>query len=288
MDKSLFPFIPVRLLQTMGIDEEQMKGGSSILGIERDLTVAFLCGGNGIRTGHSWEDVKVENPFALINHALTFALPAIWDNNGAIEDFKEETFRAVFNVHPEDALKASIDICEAVTRSGESSRRLAIALTYGKVSMGVVGYEYRMSIISLSPVTRLAEVLQKKAHDYSAKILVTGALAEEIPNFATRYNQRLLGVIHRRDIGIEEKLYDVFDGDELEVRNLKRRTKTLFERGIKLFLERKFSEARGCFIEVLKADRSDRAARHYLFLCDTNYNLEPAEREAVNVYLEEF
>ena len=283
MEKFL-PFIPVRLLRMMGIDSGKSEGDKVLLGARRDLDVAFMCGG----VGQSIGDVRDEkDPFASINQVLSYALPAIIKNNGAIEDFKEETFRAVFDVHAEDALASAISVCESFSKEGENGRHLAIALTYGTVALGVVGYQNRMSVISLSDVTRLGEVLQKKATLFSARILITGACASQIPGFETRYNHRLLGMIFRKSTGTEEKLYDVFDGDEVAVRNLKRKTKTLFERGISLFLHRQFAEARGCFIEVLKADRSDKAARHYLFLCDSNYNLDPAERETVRLYLGE-
>ena len=284
--QNLFPFIPIRLLQTMGIDTNEVSDDQSVLGERRDLTVAFMCG--GVEQGTIDVHSQHEDSFTTINRTLSYVLPAIIKNEGAIEDFKEETFRAIFNAHAEDALTAAISACEMYSKSEEDHQNLSIALTYGTVSMGIVGYQNRMSVISLSHVTRLAESLQKRAAGLSARILVTGACAEQIPGFETRYNHRLLGMLHCKTSGREEKLYDVFDGDEVAVRNLKRKTRTLFERGVTLYLGRHFAEARGCFIEVLKADRSDKAARHYLFLCDTNYNLEPALRDTVDVYMEEF
>lgn len=290
VDKSLYSFIPLRLLRDMGIEKEEAQE-KSLLGVKKEFTCAYLSGGmdrSGVRKA------ETEDPFDLMNRTLSFSLPNIVKNNGSIEDFCDLTVRALFSGRAEDALTASIAICEEFLRSeGEEEDRSklgipAIALTYGKIQMGVVGYRLRTSVVSMSTYTRLGAFLQKKAASLNARILITGMCAEQIPGFETRYNHRFLGKVFLKETGKEETLYDVYDGDEVAVRNLKRKTKTLFERGIKLYLQRQFAEARSCFIEVLKADRSDKAARHYLFLCDTNYNMTPAEREAVSVYLEEF
>ena len=288
INRNLFPFIPFRLLKTMGIDWRETPDHESIIGKKQDIEMAYLCG--GVEQGRdATREGRYEGLFESINQVLDYALPTIVKNNGAIEDFKDKTFRAVFDYQPEDALTAAISICEWFARAENEDhpRKLAIALTYGIVTMGVVGYKNRMSVISLSSMTSLTADLQEKAAGYSARILATGSLIDKIPNFETRYNSRFLGIIHLKGSGVEERLYDVFDGDEVTVRNLKRKTKTMFERGVSLYLARNFTEARGCFIEVLKMDRSDKAARRYLFLCDTNYNLEGTEKSQVTVYLDE-
>ena len=41
-----------------------------------------------------------------------------------------------------------------------------------------------------------------------------------------------------------------------------------FEKGVKLYLEKNFYEARKCFINVLKVSQNDYSAREYLYLCN--------------------
>jgi uncharacterized protein YrzB (UPF0473 family) len=43
----------------------------------------------------------------------------------------------------------------------------------------------------------------------------------------------------------------------------------MFEKGAEAFVQGNIEEARKCFIEVLKMDRYDSAAKEYVFLCDT-------------------
>jgi hypothetical protein len=58
----------------------------------------------------------------------------------------------------------------------------------------------------------------------------------------------------------------------------------MFEKGVELFAERKYDQARLHFVEVLKADRQDLAAKEYVYLCDKCANGE--EGFAQRTYLE--
>ena len=73
-----------------------------------------------------------------------------------------------------------------------------------------------------------------------------------------------------------EKIYDVFDGDDNDMRNRKRQTRMVFESGIQLYTEQKFEEARQHFIEVLKSDRYDLAAKEYVYRCEEYTREKPA------------
>ena len=170
----------------------------------------------------------------------------------------------------EDGLDAAIGICQEIMDPGERehNQNFAISLCYGFVMAGVVGHGKRLSVLTLSSCTGLGELLCELAPRYYARILAAGSYVSQIRDFHKRYNCRLLGNFYIRDRQCVEKVYDIYDGDEAAVRNKKRKTKLLFEKGVSLFLDRRFGEARSFFIEVLKADRADRAAREYIFLCD--------------------
>lgn len=126
--------------------------------------------------------------------------------------------------------------------------------------------------------------MQEKANEYGARILISGSMKKQIPGFEKHYNSRYLGYIWLKAAGAAENLYDVYDGDELESRNAKRKTKILFEKGVELFQKRRFYDARLYFIEVLKANRMDGAAKQYLYLCN-QYQAEDDFPET-RVYLE--
>lgn len=281
-------FLPMRMLKLLGIGEDNVQT-KELLSEQKELQAAFLCGGIS-----EYQDrlrkMESKKVYELLNEIFSYVIPAIRLNSGIIDCFRNQTFHALFTGEPEDALKAGILISEEIlkSKSGRELKDFSIGLCYGTVSAGVVGFGDHLSVLTLSTYTEFGAFLQKIAAKYYAGILVTESYVQKIPDFEQKYNYRLLGVFYIHGIEVEEKIYDVYDGDEVGIRNLKRRTKMVFEKGIHLYLERKFSEARGCFIEVLKADQNDKAARNYLYLCDRNKSMEPAELAVSKIYLEEY
>ena len=87
-----------------------------------------------------------------------------------------------------------------------------------------------------------------------------------------------------QESGEVQKLYDVFEGDAVEVRNKKRKSKMVFEKGVDLFAKQKLPEARQHFIEVLKMAPGDKAAKYYLLRCD-QYLSSACER---NIFIETY
>jgi len=128
-------------------------------------------------------------------------------------------------------------------------------------------------------------MLRAKADEYYANILSTGEYVKQIREFDKKFNSRFLGILYYKDSDQMDEIYDIFDGDPVERRNRKRKTKMLFEKGVRLYAERRFAESRGYFIEVLKADHEDAAARHYLFLCDTYQKLDSEKAKEVDICL---
>lgn len=244
---------------------------------------------NGYITGFREliHDTPMREVYHLINQTMSFCVPQIEKNNGVIHRFQDAGVSALFMEQMEDGLDAAIGICEEIIRLSEWEhyRNFAIGLCYGFVMVGIVGYGERLSVLTLSSYTGLGEFLCENAPRYYARILAAESYVSKVCDFRKRYNCRLLGTFYIRDRQCMEKVYDIYDGDEAAVRNKKRKTKMLFEKGVRLFLDRRFGESRTCFIEVLKADRDDRAAREYIFLCDKYSSMAPQEIEAERICL---
>ncbi len=205
--------------------------------------------------------------FSFVNRILSLAVPCILYQEGEIDKFVRAGFLAFFLNSPERALKAAVSVCEALNEAG-IEEEYTIGLSYGDVKVGVAGHERRFGIMTVSDTTGLADFLQELAPKYRTRILISGSLKEQIADFEKNYNGRYLGSIYRKATGETEDLYDVYDGDEAADKNGKRKTRLLFETGVDLFQKKKYYDARLHFIEVLKANRMDGAAKEYLHLCD--------------------
>lgn len=210
---------------------------------------------------------NAEEVFSFVNAILSLVVPCILYQEGEIKEYVDAGLSAFFLHDPERALRAAVSVCEALNQAGVQEP-YSIGLTYGEVMVGIVGHEKRFGILTISETTGLAEFLQELAVRYRAGILVTGSLRRQIPDFDKNYSSRYLGNIYLKAVGVDEELYDVYDGDEPAAKNGKRKTRLLFEQGVELFQNKNYQDARQHFIEVLKANRMDGAAKEYLYLCN--------------------
>ena len=229
--------------------------------------------------------------FAFINQVLSESIPSVMENGGVIEYFAKAGFQALYTESAGDALDASVTVSQRMASAIKENRlgtdwpiKFTIGIAYGPVMMGIVGQERRMNNIFISEQTMVAEYLQEMGSRYGASILITGSAAKEIPNFEEIYHSRFVGFLKIRALDMTERIYDVFDGDEAEIRHMKTAAKHIFENGVRLYSAGLYSQARGAFVEVLKQFRRDSAAREYLFRCNQKEQDE-AESGAVQ-YLE--
>lgn len=216
--------------------------------------------------------MEAEQVFSFINRFLQEAIPFIYGAGGFVEKFQDCGMMALFLDHYEEAVVSAVSICELLNDLEQDMPQygtFSIGLTYENAVVGAVGDSRRMSLLTLSEgAFGISEWLMQIAGKYYARILVTDTYANLITDFQKKFNIRLLGYVYIRDTDCMKKIYDVFDGDAKDARNRKRQTKIVFEKGVALFLEQQYTQARQCFIEVLKMDRMDQAAKEYVFRCD--------------------
>lgn len=279
-------FLPVELLGMMGIPNGSRQS-AELLAEQKELQAVILHE-NIVGFEELIHNMEIKEVYRLINQTLSLSIPTIHGNNGMIDSFRDAGVVALFTGQIQDGLNAAISICEEIIKfqDWERYQNFAVGLSHGTVMAGVVGYGRKLSVLTLSTYMGLGEFLQKTAPKYYARILAAGSYVEKIRGFEKNYNHRLLGMFYIRDTDSLEKIFDIFDGDRTTIRNKKRKTKMLFEKGVSLFIAREFAQARSYFIEVLKADRNDRAAREYVFLCDKYSNMPPEQVAMADVCIE--
>lgn len=288
LESTFHQFLPTELLEMMGIQDTIVQP-ADILTEQKELSAVIL-NGNIAGFQEQVHDMESKEVYRLVNQSLALMIPVVFEKNGMIDRFRNAGIEALFTKRMEEGLDAAITICEEMIKLGDwkNYQNFAVGLCYGRVSVGVVGYGKKLSVLTLSTYTGLGEFLENIAPKYYARILATGSYIEKVEGFEKNYNHRFLGLFYIRDTGSTEKIFDVFDGDEAGIRNQKRKTRMLFEKGVRLFLERQFTESRGYFIEVLKADRNDKAAREYVFLCDRYAAMPPDQAEVTDIYIESY
>ena len=278
MSDGYYRFIPAKILELLGKESiQQVKLGDETT---VHMTVLSMYALNYPKQGRMRPPQEV---YREINEVLAVLEAPIAEHGGVVEHFEDNGLSAFFTENSGQALKAAIEAHRSLDALGYGEHR-AIAITYGRIMTGVIGYEGRMEVSTISVHSDLAKALRLKGNDYGARILLTHPAYQQIPDFEGQYHARYLGIISIS--GALEGIYDVYDGDREEDFYYKELTKPLFEHGVELFLAKKFYEARLAFVEVLKQYRKDQAAKEYLYRCDKYYK-EP-EGKAVETELGRF
>ena len=133
--------------------------------------------------------------------------------------------------------------------------------------------------VAVSDAMELTVLLSYACKRADASMLVTENLANHVLGFKNRFASRKIGIIYYTAEKKPYTLYDVFDSDTAERKYSKRRSRLLFETGVEHFLEGRAMQARSCFIELLKYDRSDTVAKKYILMCDKVISGESQEPE---------
>lgn len=287
LNNGYFKFVPAEIIKALNkTDVTQIH-----LGDYREITLSVLSMGiRDFRQIASTMDSR--DLYSFINRIYQESVSSVEERGGVIGEFYKGGFLAFHQTVCKNILDSAIVICQHFHEVREQMKcqnvngpNLEIGIGHGTVILGIVGDENRFEKAMLSEQIMAAEHLRDVAWKYRAQILITGMAADQIPDFADRYSSRFIGLMRYKISGETDRIYDVYDGDSPEERQLKMMTKSIFEEGVNKFLNKQFFEARLCFIEVLKVYQSDSAAREYLFLCDSRYKNQGTGTEA-DIYIE--
>lgn len=279
LNESYYKFVPLKIFELIG--------KSSVtdvhLGDQKNANVT-VCTIHTKDFETAVHKIPIDCILNYITSILDILVPFVIAQGGVIEKFEDTGLTAFYTEESEKALLAAISACQKmdVAKIGNfygvnKKIELAIGITYGPAMIGIVGHDKRLEATTISEQTTMASFLKKIAPKYNARILITASTAHQIVEFEKRYNSRLIGLLYSSSSKQYEKLYDVFDGDDEANKTLKKQTKEVFEKGVKLFCNKKFYEARLAFIEVLKQFRRDDAAREYVSLCEQYQKKEKTE-----------
>lgn len=267
-------FVPARvfgLLEKSSVIDVRLEDQTSVEATVLNCSVgAFDQIARGLRS---------KEMFRLINQVLARLVPVVDGSGGLVDRFDRAGLLAIYTQQPDRALDAAISLCQTLrTAQLEEAEGqdldFHVTLSAGPAMIGIVGAEKRLEAMTISEHTSFTRFLQPLAAEYGAAVLMTGSAAGLIPDFWERYHARTIGFVRMKTLDRLERLYDVYDGDEETTRRLKEETREPFEKGVALFCSHQYYEARLLFIEVLKKHRRDRAAKNYLYLCDTYYREE--------------
>lgn len=216
--------------------------------------------------------------FNLINLFLGSAGPRIRHAGGIVNDYADASLFSLFPRWCEDALEAALSIRQRVNEvnieyaaRGDRLLDIGVVIHRGSLLLGVVGEEERMANAVISEDVNVVFELERVSSQLGVNILLTTEVYQALEH-PEHYGIRDLGYIQPGGEDHHMHLYELYDGDTEQQRVLKNRTSALFEQGVQLFRDGRFLEARSAFLQVIRKNGSDQAARQYFYLSDEYYS----------------
>jgi class 3 adenylate cyclase len=216
------------------------------------------------------ESMSPSDNFKFINAYLSRMESAIVENRGFIDKYIGDGIMALFSGSADDAVKAGIAMLRRLaeynqyrTKSGYMPIQIGIGINTGSLMLGTVGGQNRMDSTVISDTVNLASRLETLTKNYGMSLLISHETLARLQN-PTEYNIRFIEQVRVKGKSKPVAIFEVFDGDEPEIKEGKQATKTIFEEGSLLYHQHSFREAEKLFNEVLIINPKDTVAQLYL------------------------
>jgi len=239
------------------------------LGDQVQREMAILC--SDIRSFTSLsEAMSPQENFNFLNEYLGCVSPVIRQYHGFIDKYVGDAVMALFPEQTEHALQAAIQMRHEMTHLNEKLKEqgqqpiaTGTSIHTGSLMMGTIGEAERMESTVISDAVNLAFRLEGLTKLYGASIVMSqdALFALESP---TQYQFRFLDRVRVKGKQEAVSVFEVFDGEPLEVVALKVDTQTDFEKGLLHYHSQEFGKAKEFFKSVLARNSDDKAAQLYL------------------------
>lgn len=208
--------------------------------------------------------------FNFVNDYLQRVSPVIQQNNGFVVKFLGDGMMAIFPYSVRDSLQAALYKLEAVKQlntarkaAGELPIALGIGLHIGPMMIGMIGEAQRMQGDAFSDNVNLTARLEGLNKMFGTNIIISGDALDTIPDKDV-FELRSLGLVQVKGRRTPIALYDVYEADGGEQRDLKHATRDTFQQALQAYKVGDLAQARALFKMVKQANNDDRAAQFYL------------------------
>lgn len=265
LTESYARFVPKDFLANLGKDSIlDVKLGDQI---QKDMAVLF----SDIRSFTTLsEQMTPAQNFNFINSYLSRMSPIIQRHNGFIDKFIGDAIMALFQRNVIDAVAAGVEMQRYLKEynihrhnQGYIPIQIGVGIHSGSLMLGTIGAEERLEGTVISDTVNLASRIESLTKVYGSRIAVSESTVEEVKKEG-KFNFRFLDRVKVKGKQKPISVYEVFDGDEPELQDLKIKTKDAYEKGVKAFYSHAFDEAKIEFEKVISLFPDDKATQLYL------------------------
>ena len=268
LNQAFSRFVPSQFLQLL--DKKSIVDVQLGDQVQKEMSVLF----SDIRDFTTLsESMTPEDNFKFINAYLRRMEPALIENQGFIDKYIGDAIMALFSGSADDALLAGIAMLQQLAdynqhraKSGYAPIKIGIGINTGSLMLGTVGGKNRMDGTAISDAVNLAARLESLTKIYEVPLLITHHSLARLHN-PTGYNIRFIDRVKVKGKSKAVAVFEVFDGDEPQVKQSKLATKTIFEEGLFLYHRQATRQAAQRFQEVLSLNPKDTVAQIYQLRC---------------------
>lgn len=276
LSESYYRFVPQEIFKLLGNDDiRKIENGDS--GKFDAVLLAAAIDGFYERS----EKMTPEESFELINNHLGRIGPIIRKHGGLVERYTDIGLIAIFTEGAKSAIDAAIEISKSIEGAIDKDHNFSpinMTLHRGNVLVGVIGEEKRLQSGIISDDVSFIQQLLERNRLLSSKILMTSEVYELLPP-STFYDLRDLGCIQLQGRADGHRLYDIYQGDDLGIKLLKRQYEDIFYEAVIAYESGSYYIARSGFVKVLDMNFEDGAARLYFHDADKKLREEPVANE---------
>jgi two-component system sensor histidine kinase ChiS len=281
-------FVPHDFLRFLGHESiVDVKLGDHV---QKDLTILFA----DIRDFTTLsEGMTPEENFNFINSYLSRVSPVIRAHNGFIDKYIGDAVMALFPESVDKAISGAIEMQKQVILYNEHRQNngylpiaIGIGLHTGSLMLGTIGSQERMESTVIADAVNLASRLEGLTKLYGAGILISGQTLGYLDD-SHNYSYRFVDRVRVKGKQAPVAIFEVYEGDEELLKQLKTQTKTSFEQAVLLYSQQQFAQAQQIFQEILQINTQDKAAILYIKRCEKyqKYGV-PEEWEGVEALTE--
>ena len=238
--------------------------------VQQEMTVMF----SDIRSFTTLsESMTPQENFNFINSYLSQVSPVIRQHKGFIDKYIGDAIMALFPESANDAVQAAIAMQKQVAiynkqrqQEDELPVAIGIGLHTGNLMLGTIGESERMETTVIADAVNLASRLEGLTKLYGAGILIshnTLCCLEYSQEQCFRFLDRVMVKGKKSAVAV----FEVYDGDPANIKQLKTQTQARFEVAVFLYYQQQFEEAQGIFQEILQINPQDKAAILYVKRC---------------------
>lgn len=216
------------------------------------------------------EQMTPEENFRFVNAYNRRMGPIIQQHNGFVNQYLGDGLMAIFPENTEGILKAAVEMQQTLQvynqqriAKNKIPIRMGIGIHAGPLIMGIIGDEQRMDAATISDTVNVASRVEGLTKHFGVNILLSEAVLENLPNRDV-FNLRYLGLVQVKGKQEVIKIYECFDGDVLEMVELKKVTLADFDKGIKWYYQQDFKKALSFFEKILSQNPKDKTAQFFI------------------------